>query len=82
MQYVFRRSVHVSLIYLPIIIYPRAVELAVTDFICESVQYGKSKTNVVQFDRGHVVTIKHIVQYTTFQIIKENYERCLVKCFF
>ena len=56
----------------PIIIYPHAVELGVIDFICESIRYGKSKTNMVRLGFGHVVRSLHIAQHTTFQIMKEN----------
>ena len=51
----------------------------------ESICYGKSKTNGVWFGRGHVVrsfTHEHTAQHTTFQIMKENLQRCLMKCFF
>ena len=40
--------------------------------IGESICYGKSKTNWVQFGCGHVVRSLHIAQHTTLQIMKEN----------
>jgi len=41
----------------------------------ESIRYGESKTNRVQFGRGDVVwsfTHEHIAQHTTLQIMKKN----------
>jgi len=45
------------------------------------IRCGESKTNGVQFGRGHVVRSLHTAQNTALQIMKENQERCLAKCF-
>jgi len=37
----------------------------------KSIRYGESKTNMVQFGRGHVIRSLHIAQHTTLQIMKE-----------